>query len=286
MGQAPHAISVDLDLADSIARLRAISALERATLADYDGSMEQVPKQYTKPPIVEAIIDIRVRGVPQMDAADIESRFSDMRPQFPSGKVIRQAAVNLDGTAYPLKVSAAEQCTGIMFSSTDGKTSFSARNDGFSFHRLAPYPGWSELRSAAKELWQQYCRAVSLPSIARVALRYLNRIDLPGPISDVGKYLANSPQVAAGTPGELAGYFMQLALAQKDIGCIAIINQAMIPPVIPGTTAVLVDIEVSMDEPILPQDADRLWGVIETLRERKNALFESGITASARELFK
>ncbi len=122
MGQAPHAISVDLDLADSIARLRAISALERATLADYDGSMEQVPKQYTKPPIVEAIIDIRVRGVPQMDAADIESRFSDMRPQFPSGKVIRQAAVNLDGTAYPLKVSAAEQCTGIMFSSTDGKT--------------------------------------------------------------------------------------------------------------------------------------------------------------------
>jgi uncharacterized protein (TIGR04255 family) len=63
--------------------------------------------------------------------------------------------------------------------------------------------------------------------INRLALRYVNRLDLPLPVGDLKYYLRTVPEVSPDLPQGLSGYFMQLQIPQEDISAILILNQAL-----------------------------------------------------------
>ena len=67
-------------------------------------------------------------------------------------------------------------------------------------------------------------------AIERLAVRYINRIDVPSPGIDLKQYFRTSPEISPDLPQELSGYFMQLTLPQPDLGGAVLINQAIIPP--------------------------------------------------------
>ena len=120
--------------------------------------------------------------------------------------------------------------------------------------------------------------------IVRVAVRYVNRIDIPLPLGDFNEYLRTVPEVSPDLPQGLAGYFMRLEIPMDDIKSRCLVNEAIIEPSVPNVVSVVLDIDVFRTED-LPTEEDEIWSFIEDLRARKNSVFEACITDKARELF-
>ena len=129
-------------------------------------------------------------------------------------------------------------------------------------------------------------RSVAKPTkVTRLAVRYVNRLDLPLPVADLKEYLRTVPEVSSDLPQNLAGYFMQLRIPQVDIKSLLLLNQAIIDPAKPGVASVVLDNDVFRDDDP-PTDEQGVGDFFEVLRKRKNDVFEACITDRARELFK
>ena len=75
---------------------------------------------------------------------------------------------------------------GFQFRSADGLDIAQFRVDGFIYNRLKPYTSWDAIFPRATDLWEAYRRVAAPQMVTRLALRYLNRIDLPRRPGDEG----------------------------------------------------------------------------------------------------
>jgi uncharacterized protein (TIGR04255 family) len=161
---------------------------------------------------------------------------------------------------------------------------FQAQLNGFTFSRLAPYESWNRFCAEARRLWQIYRDCLKPAEVTRLAVRYLNRLDLPGEHVEIKDFLLTAPEIAPGLPQTLAGFFMQLQLPIEDLRCKVLLNETIVEPVKSGTVSVVLDIDLFRTEN-LPQDEESIWNLYEQLHVKKNDIFEACITNRARELF-
>jgi uncharacterized protein (TIGR04255 family) len=230
---------------------------------------------YPKAPITEALIDIRVTLPGEITLADLarvnigeDVGYPQRRNQF-AGEARIAIGEQLGATTQ-------QTHNGYVFVSSDERQIVQVRLDGFTFSRLAPYDRWEIFQEEAHRLWTLYRLAAEPVSINRVAVRYINRLDLPFPMEDLRDYLRTVPEVSPALPQELSSYVMHLEIPQEDIGA---------SPPDQNTASVLLDIdlfrvfETSIGE-------GELWRLLDQFRIRKNEVFEACITDAARELFR
>ncbi|HEY9871927.1 MAG TPA: TIGR04255 family protein [Candidatus Obscuribacterales bacterium] len=238
-------------------------------------------KHYSRAPITEALIDLRAELPDGVTLATLIDVHSIIKADYPmrqelmifQGKMVAGASVG---------ATASQTQTGYGFSSSDRKQTFQARLDGFTFSRLAPYDRWETFRGEAQRLWSIYQSATNPKRISRVALRYINRLDLPFPFEDFKDYLRTVPEVSPDLPQGLSGYFMQLQIPQDDLRAMLVLNQAIIPPPSPDVVSVLLDIDLGRE--IELPDTEAAWDVLEQLHTRTDQVFEACITDLTREL--
>lgn len=240
-------------------------------------------KPYPKAPITEAIIDLRVELPPDFNVTQLNKVHAGEEAANPMPEQLHTAFGQMRfGTQ--MSATAGSQHTGYLFRSEDGTQVYQARLDGFTMSHLAPYKNWETLRNEARRLWNVY-RATTNPSrIVRLAVRYVNRLDIPLPIQDFREYLRTVPEVSPDLPQGLSGYFMQVAIPLEDVKSLAVINETMIDPAAPEILSVVLDIDISRTQD-LPPDESGVWDFFEQLHARKNDVFEACITDRARELF-
>lgn len=243
-----------------------------------------VEQLYPNAPITEAVIDLRVELASTVELADL----AKVQDQAGAGYLKN---VTINETTGHLQigpgggVSSNTQTVGFRFQSADGKQICQARMNGFTMSRLQPYTQWSDFCHEAHRLWDIY-RAVAEPTkTVRVAVRYINRINIPLPLHDFGEYLRTVPQVSPDLPGGLSGYFMQLVMPLEDIKGSAVINEMIVDPASPDVVSVVLDIDIFRSEDI-PAREDELWALVEQLRGAKNSVFEASITDKTRGLFR
>lgn len=240
-------------------------------------------RHYTRAPITEAIIDIRADVDEDLSLELLGNLHVEIREAYPT-KARRQLAHGHFEVGQRIAASATSTPVGFLFKSTDEKQVFQARPDGFTLSRLAPYESWEPFRSEAQRLWEMYRKASNRKAVTRVAVRYINRIDIPRPISEINDYLRVGPKVSADLQHPISGMFMQLTFPQTDISCTAILTEAFGNPTVPNNVSVILDIDLFRDRDV-PQDDPGIWEMFEVLHERKNAIFEACITDKTRELF-
>ncbi|MBX3439830.1 MAG: TIGR04255 family protein, partial [Planctomycetaceae bacterium] len=183
-----------------------------------------------------------------------------------------------------IQASASQSPIGFLFMSQDEKQIFQARLDGFTMSRLAPYESWDPFCCEARRLWELYRNEVRPEQVLRLAVRYINRIDIPTPFDDLSQYLRTFPEISRDLPQALSGLFMRLTIPQPDIESVVLLNEVLIEPAKPEVASVILDIDL-IRETTPPQDDERIWTFVEVLRQRKNEVFEACITDKARELF-
>jgi uncharacterized protein (TIGR04255 family) len=235
--------------------------------------------QYQNAPIKEALIDIRADLPPGVDLDALEALHDVVRSKYPTRK--RQAFFEAQFAMGGEEASAStkEVDAGLRFQSADGKQITQFRLQGFTFSRLQPYGTWDQLRDEARDLWRVYRERLRPTKITRLAVRYINYIELPlGPL-DYKDYFRTTPEVGPGLPQELSSFFMQLFLPQQDLNAMVQITQASV-----NTNAVILDIDVYRQLNI-PLSEDEMWTTLEQFRVRKNVFFEGSITDQTRALF-
>lgn len=239
---------------------------------------------YPNAPITEAIIDIRVQLPEGTGVGELEKVQEGLEAAYPTKRKRMQAEFHGEMGERGATAAASSKQIGYVFKSRDEKQVFQARLDGFTMSRLAPYESWDPFRDEARRLWKVYRSVVQPVRVTRLAVRYINRLDLPFPVTNLKEYLRTVPEVSSDLPQELAGYFMQLRIPQKDIGSVLLVNQTIIEPAKPGVASVVLDIDVfRADDP--PSRESDIWEFLEKLRICKNEVFEACVTDKARELF-
>src|SRR5438445_13384 len=140
--------------------------------------MKHRPQRYGNAPITEAIIDIAVTPRAGLTLDMLEQMHAGEMAAYPAKKNRGIAEGRLE-LGERVAATAVQHQTGFAFLSADQKRIFQARLGGFTFSQLAPYQGWEALCTEARRLWAVY-RALTQPAdILRVAVRYINRLDLP-----------------------------------------------------------------------------------------------------------
>jgi uncharacterized protein (TIGR04255 family) len=238
-------------------------------------------------PITEALIDIRIKIKENFDVERFQTLSNTISGQYPDKKARHrwEGRLEFKKGEGPISTSA-ETVDGYIFTSVDQKQVFQARIDGFTYNRLKPYDKWETFRNEAMKLWQLYSK-LTAPEIVRVAVRYINRFNIPlfpQPLGDFNEYLTAAPIVPEGLPQGVSSFLSRIVIHDPATDADAIITQAFEQIVDPKYLPIILDIDVfKQKELISEKDA---WQTLEELRHFKNSIFFKSITEKSKELFK
>jgi uncharacterized protein (TIGR04255 family) len=235
------------------------------------------------------VCDIRVQPRDDLRVDDLNAVVEQFRAEYPI--TLQQfetsaqfpAVANAEPQAQAKVVST---IVGVRAQSADNLRVYSVHLNGFSVSRLRPYANWTDLKTEGQRIWSAYREHARPRLIRRLALRYLNRIDVP----EVGlvklqDYLRTYPEVSPDITAPLSNFFFQLHVPQSDLGGMSVINVGVLPPAGAGIVSLLLDIDVFMAGDDLCSGEAEIWGALDRIRDVKNDLFEACITTKAREMF-
>ncbi|MFH0873215.1 MAG: TIGR04255 family protein [bacterium] len=236
-----------------------------------------------KAPITEALVDIRVKLGPETDLSTLQSVCALVANEYPE----KRERIRLE-SKIEFKTMKSETTSGVdgyLCTSSDKKQVVQVRLDGFTFSRLTPYETWENLRKVAHRLWQLYVGATSPELVTRVALRYINRLEIPLPIRDFSDYLTAPPTIPQNLPQGLISFLTRNVIREPSLDFVAIISQSLEPVEASNVVPVILDIDV-FREVQHSVGATEIWETIDQLRGFKNKIFFESITEKTVELCK
>jgi len=150
---------------------------------------------------------------------------------------------------------------------------------------MAPYSKWEEFVLEAQSYWAKFVEVCSPEAATRSAVRFINKINVPGQSIELRDFFHLYPQIPEGIPQDVNGMLLQLQMPQQDLGreVMAVINMGLGEPDRPNHIAVMLDFDIFAVSEIEPK-SDQLWVRLEQFRTRKNQLFEACINDKVREL--
>lgn len=237
---------------------------------------------YKKAPITEAVIELRFAR--PFDPSVVEDAARRMKDEYFFEDI--DDGINLK---YEVGTSKAEIQTawqGKKLSSLDRTDCLFFRTNTFVCSRLAPYTGWENFYERAARAWQVWRKVAGPTELARLGVRYVNRIDIPdasGAPMNVEEYLNVSPR-SPEFGGHMSSYTMQIVRPLGSDNCVLVLNSSTVTPPLIGFAALALDIDIFRDTDLPRRDED-LWALINRIRAYKNNVFETCITDQSRALF-
>jgi uncharacterized protein (TIGR04255 family) len=248
------------------------------------------PIVYSKAPITEALLDIRVELPPSFEFSKLGNLYKAVNSDYPRFENTLAIENNLL-TGQSITHQTTTTFTGFRFWHKHQKQVIQAQLDGFTFSRLTPYEGWEAFSKEAKRLWEIYCEVTEPQHITRIALRYINRFDFPLPMQDFSDYLRTTPNVPSDLTDGISDYLMQLRIPEPELpdhgssGWLSLTEAILPSEGDPSTVSVILDIELSYETDLNRKTKD-CWELFEKMHNRKNEVFEACITDKTRELIR
>lgn len=247
--------------------------------------MEKI-RHYSRSPIVESRIDIRVKHSPEMEVASLMEMATAIEAEYEIQEQLfnLQNSVTVDTTSNTvLSSSASNNPIGYSFVSNTKQSAIQARLDGFTFSHFTPYPGWDRFRENSLNLWNIYRRITNPMSIDNVAIRYVNRIDIPSLRIELKDYLRTVPEVSPELPEALRSYMMYLQIPIEEINSIAHITQTSVPPPSADLISIALDINI-INQGIIAQETEDILATLDLIHIHADRVFEASITDITRGL--
>lgn len=240
---------------------------------------------YPKAPIQEAVFDVRVDKVQNVDIDSYVALSKKELSSFPKTEIqtLVSGRFKFDTDMEDLKTERKDKkVTGVIFSNKESNLKIQFRKDGFTTNMLRPYSNWTDFSSVAYRYWDLYRKEVQPNRIKRIALRYINKIELPTQDLDFDDYLNDMPKIPEVFEDGFGDFYLRTLTRCKESGNIASLIRRM-GKFEENILPFIVDIDVSKNSDI---DIRSIQQDFEVLRKDKNKIFESLITDKTRNLFK
>jgi len=251
-----------------------------------NGSQPEFP-HLKNAPISEALIDLRVRLDPGFEVMGLKDLHREFEAEFPiveEQKLLQQTFGPLGAPDAKVEVQHFG-IRGFLFKSQDGKNIIQFRKDGFTFNRLHPYTSWGEMFPQAWHFWKLFSAAVHPVEISRIAVRYINKLQLPGPGIELRAYLKTAPVVPPGAPGQVNGFASRLIIVDAEKGHAANVIQIMESTADPAALTTILDIDAYKDD-LSNTSEEALLRDFSALRTFKNQIFFGSLGEKALELYR
>lgn len=236
-------------------------------------------------PVKEALIDIQFES--SIELTHIDSIASHVRERYAKKSDIWQTVLGI-GQSAGEQNTADNTLLGRRLESDDGRFVLLLRRNGLAVSRLAPYVDWDELRNEAKICWAALLENSELPSVSRIAVRYINEIKIPLPIADFDEFLTCPPTVPAALPQAISEFVTRVVIPDPDNQTVSIVTQALqrTPSFVEGkpVAPVILDIDVFRIG-VLPAAGGEIWALLDILRGQKNKMFFEHLTEKTVEMF-
>jgi uncharacterized protein (TIGR04255 family) len=237
---------------------------------------------YKRPPIIEAVLEVRTGGSPLDDKTmdKLVKKFGERYPTPP------QSTNNLDVELSGTMVRLTQQNIGFKILSADAGFTVNVGRSALGTSKNAPYSGWDDFIGEARANWSDWERIAGWREISRIGVRYINRIDIPFSstgLTELQDYFGFNIDVPE-TLGPLMNFAMNAEIRLTEKAIKVVINHGATPSPLVQTNSFLLDLDLAIEQ-ALPTSERALWEAIEGLRSVKNLAFEACITDKTRELF-
>lgn len=241
--------------------------------------MEQATN-YSRSPIVEARIDIKVKLSPAVEvtnlmriASVIESEYEIEHQYF---NINGQITVDSD---LVVSASANHSPVGYSFLTENKQRRIQSRLDGFTFSQFQPYSSWENFQQIAHNLWNIYNEITNPIDIESIALRYINRIEVPDSNSSLKDYFTTFPEISPDLSEKSITQVLHLQVPLEEIDSIAHVTQARVQQQL----FVLLDINIITQGNISIQ-TENMWDRFNLIHQNSDRIFETFITNKIREI--
>lgn len=239
---------------------------------------------YRRPPIVEAVIELRFEGGVEWTPDVQASVLDQLQGGYPgTARAAQQIELQASMGNEGLATSGRATVRAMLFPSADGTRLVGLGKGMISVHMLAPYQGWEEFVAQAEAGVGAYLAAVKPSGLRSAAVRYIDRVKLPPNVGPLSDYFLGLPPTMDTMPGQLLAFHVVVQSADPD-GTVALQTLSSAPPEPDGGSVVLYDL--NLVRPLSPAATISAWRPeIERLHERQRVMFEESITPKTRELF-
>jgi len=245
---------------------------------------------YRKAPIVEAVIDLRVRFGNEPTFGDLKRAAGTLKGGFPIQQDVHhvQMALKIGDISKNKKAPSSnlgQRRIGVLMRPENGQRVLQFQQGGFSYSHLAPYTDWATFRSEARKYWNVYRDLFKPAAVVRYAVRFINRIAIPQGRADGDSFISLYPNVPESLRNSVDRYFIQLQLPQSQVASNAqlIINSALADGDQGDGVSVMLDFDLFAPTD-LAVDSEEVWERLDAFRVRKNEVFEACITDHTRNL--
>ena len=243
------------------------------------------PRPLKRPPIVEALVDLQA-SVPG-DHEMLKALADALKGEFPIKKQRRdfEAKIEIkDGKLVPPHVDS-EAFGGIRVENVDQTIYVQFRPNGFTLNNLKVYMGGDQFIDKAMALWEMLVERTKPEFVSRVALRYINRLELPLTQGDeFTRYLTSAPDLPEGAPQKVSQFLSRIVAHDEHRQASAVVIQQIQEQQARKSIAVTVDVDVFRTG-AFPVDSTALREILGSLRMLKNETFFSLLTDETVSLY-
>ena len=232
----------------------------------------------SRPPLREAILDIQTTdSLPSSFTKALESQ---VIPGYERVGPVRQSqfSFQIGPTLNPQAAVMADEILGFRYDSLDKSRIVQLKRNGMTYSILREYTDWNQMKATAKAMWERYIASAGQVHVQRLALRYINVIDLPLG-ADFDEYLTSGPKIPPELPQLVASFFHRIVVPFPEMRLEAIVTQATEPQP-PTHWSLVLDIDVYGQDQLAVSD-EEMWAQFDTIRDIKNLIFFSFVTEKA-----
>ncbi len=243
----------------------------------------------TNAPIREALIDLRCELPEGQDAellAEFEAAHESIADEFPNKESNFAANVSAElkkGTDPAIAATATTTLRGYHFRNSEGDKIVQFRLDGFTFNKLRPYTTWAELRAEAETLWTQYASLLPEVQVTRLGVRYINEIWVPLGVGFETIFVEPLRRSLGFEKGQVRESLERLQVSSQDALERTIVTRLAREE--KAGFAVILDIDAFAVAPDGAFKSGDVWERIDELRDLKNKIFFSSLTANGIERY-
>jgi uncharacterized protein (TIGR04255 family) len=238
-------------------------------------------------PIKEAVIDFRAKVSPEFDVKKFLVLKDELREKFPKfeERLLFKGGIKFKHGKPEQPITEYQGIHGYFFKTQDEKKVVQFRIDGFTFSKLKPYTNWEEVFREARELWEVYLKLAKPESIPRLAVRYINHIEISLPIVDLSKYFTKPPEVPDDINSVIHGFLSKLVVYNQSLKISANIIQALEKSARSDNTIIIIlDIDAFKVGDFISKH-DEILITFKDLHNFKNQIFFNSITEETARLF-
>lgn len=238
---------------------------------------------YPNPPILEVVCEFRLMPASDWDGTIPESVYDRVKSDYPiqTKRMVPETISPPGSKSRDQEIRPKER---VLFYAEDRKSFLQLGPFLFFVNRLMPYSGWGEFQSKVQHTFKIWAGLVGELNMEKIALRFINRIELPIPLQKTGEFFSLNPMLGpdfSDSPDHLT-LGCNFSYHEGRDACRVQLTGSN--PQTPDRSAYFLDFEYSLARPHKVTVEETIdW--IEAAHEKIKTLFEASITDRLRGTF-